>query len=131
MAEGYDTMVGEGGSTLSGGERQRISIARALVKDAPIVLLDETTSSLDADNEAEINRAFDLLMKGKTVIVIAHRLGTITGADNILVIDGGRIAESGSHSELLRKGGWYARMYEEQQQAKNWRVSAEKGGNDE
>ncbi|MDR0759296.1 MAG: ABC transporter ATP-binding protein/permease [Treponema sp.] len=126
MPEGYDTMVGEGGSTLSGGERQRISIARALIKDAPIVLLDETTSSLDADNEAEINRAFDLLMKGKTVIVIAHRLGTITGADNILVIDGGRIAESGSHSELLRKGGWYERMYKEQQQAKNWRISSGK-----
>ncbi|MDR3122210.1 MAG: ABC transporter ATP-binding protein/permease [Treponema sp.] len=126
MPEGYDTMVGEGGSTLSGGERQRISIARALVKDAPIVLLDETTSSLDADNEAEINRAFDILMKDKTVIVIAHRLGTIIGADNILVIDEGRIAESGSHSELLRKGGWYARMYEEQKKARNWRVSMEK-----
>jgi ATP-binding cassette subfamily B protein len=123
MPEGYDTMIGEGGSTLSGGERQRISIARALIKDAPIVLLDETTSSLDADNEAEINRAFDVLMKGKTVIVIAHRLGTIIGADNILVLDQGRIAESGSHRELVQKGGWYARMYEEQKKAKNWRVS--------
>jgi ATP-binding cassette subfamily B protein len=127
MPEGYDTMVGEGGSTLSGGERQRISIARALVKNAPIVLLDETTSSLDADNEAEINRAFDVLMKGKTVIVIAHRLGTIIGADNILVLDQGRIAEFGSHRELAQKGGWYARMYEEQKKAKNWRVSI--GGN--
>ncbi|MDR3161412.1 MAG: ABC transporter ATP-binding protein/permease [Spirochaetaceae bacterium] len=123
MPEGYDTMVGEGGSTLSGGERQRISIARALVKDAPIVLLDETTSSLDADNEAEINRAFDSLVKGKTVIVIAHRLGTIIGADTILVLEGGRIAESGNHNELVRRGGWYARMYEEQKKAKNWRVS--------
>jgi ATP-binding cassette subfamily B protein len=127
MPDGYDTMIGEGGSTLSGGERQRISIARALVKDAPIVLLDETTSSLDADNEAEINHAFDTLMKGKTVIVIAHRLGTIVGADNILVLDRGRIAESGSHTELLRNGGWYARMYEEQKKAKNWRVFAGKG----
>jgi ATP-binding cassette subfamily B protein len=127
MPEGYDTMVGEGGSTLSGGERQRISIARALVKDAPIVLLDETTSSLDADNEAEINRAFDILMKGKTVIVIAHRLGTITGADRILVVDQGRIAEAGTHAELARKGGWYARMYEEQKKAKNWRVSGGRG----
>lgn len=126
MPEGYDSMIGEGGSTLSGGERQRISIARALIKDAPIVLLDETTSSLDADNEAEINRAFDILMKGKTVIVIAHRLGTIVGADNILVLDRGRIAESGSHKELLQKGGWYARMYDEQKKAKNWRVSAER-----
>ncbi|MDR0669694.1 MAG: ABC transporter ATP-binding protein, partial [Treponema sp.] len=78
----------------------------------------------------EINRAFDVLMKGKTVIVIAHRLGTITGADNILVIEQGRIAESGSHTELLQKGGWYARMYEEQKKAKNWRVSA-KGVNHE
>ena len=120
MPDGYDTMIGEGGSTLSGGERQRISIARALVKDAPIVLLDETTSSLDADNEAEINRAFDVLMKGKTVIVIAHRLGTIIRADNILVLDRGHIAESGKHRDLLQKGGWYARMYEEQQKAKNW-----------
>jgi ATP-binding cassette subfamily B protein len=131
MPEGYDTMIGEGGSTLSGGERQRISIARALVKDAPIVLLDETTSSLDADNEAEINRAFDILMKGKTVIVIAHRLGTIIGADNILVLDRGRIAESGSHRELVQKGGWYARMYEEQRKAQNWRVLAGKGVNHE
>lgn len=121
--EGYETMVGEGGSTLSGGEKQRISIARALIKDAPIVLLDETTSSLDADNEMEINRALDELMQNKTVIVIAHRLGTIIEADNILVLDGGSIREQGTHSELLRQQGWYARMIAEQEKARNWVVS--------
>lgn len=93
LPDGYDTMVGEGGSTLSGGEKQRISIARALIKDAPIVLLDETTSSLDADNEREINKALDTLMAGKTVLVIAHRLNTVVGADQILVLDKGQIKE--------------------------------------
>lgn len=121
--EGYDTVVGEGGSTLSGGEKQRISIARALIKDAPIVLLDETTSSLDADNEQEINRALDELMQNKTVIVIAHRLGTIVEADNILVLDSGSIREQGTHSELLAQNGWYARMITEQEKARSWVVS--------
>lgn len=122
LSEGYDTMVGEGGSTLSGGEKQRISIARALIKDAPIVLLDETTSSLDADNEQEINRALDVLMAGKTVIVIAHRLGTIIEADNILVIDDGRIRESGTHRELMARKDWYGQMVKEQEAAQNWMV---------
>jgi len=120
--QGYDTMIGEGGSTLSGGEKQRISIARALLKDASIVLLDETTSSLDADNEKEIQKAFDRLMKNKTVLVIAHRLNTIVGADNILVLNKGEVMESGNHKKLLAEGGWYARMYEEQQKAQNWKV---------
>lgn len=122
LPEGYDTLVGEGGSTLSGGEKQRISIARALIKDAPIVLLDETTSSLDADNELEINRALDVLMRGRTVLVIAHRLGTIMGADNILVLEGGNIAEQGTHKELLAQDGWYARMIAEQEKARQWVV---------
>lgn len=122
MENGYDTVVGEGGSTLSGGEKQRISIARALVKDAPIVLLDESTSSLDADNEAEINKALDTLMKGKTVIVIAHRLNTIINADNIIVLDSGKIRESGNHQDLMETGGWYAEMYAEQQKALEWVV---------
>lgn len=122
MGHGYDTMVGEGGSTLSGGEKQRISIARALLKDAPIILLDETTSSLDADNEYEIQQAFDRLMKNKTVLVIAHRLNTIINADHIIVLDMGQIRESGTHRQLLTAGGWYARMYEEQQQAQHWQV---------
>lgn len=123
MEKGYDTVIGEGGSTLSGGERQRISIARALLKDAPIVLLDETTSNLDADNEYEIQAAFEKLMKNKTVLVIAHRLGTILGADNIIVLDKGKIREAGTHQELLLQNGWYAAMYEEQSKAQNWEVT--------
>ena len=122
---GYDTLVGEGGATLSGGEKQRISIARALLKDAPIILLDETTSNLDADNEKEIQYAFDRLMKNKTVFVIAHRLNTIVNADNILVLDDGQIIESGNHEKLLNLHGWYAEMYEEQRKAKEWKVKGE------
>lgn len=125
MENGYETIIGEGGSTLSGGEKQRISIARALLKDAPIVLLDETTSSLDADNEREIQHAFDRLMKNKTVLVIAHRLNTIVNANNILVLDKGRIRESGTHAELMKHGGWYAQMIEEQKQAEQWAVKTE------
>ena len=122
LPDGYDTVVGEGGNTLSGGEKQRISIARALIKDAPIVLLDETTSSLDADNEKEIHKALDALMKDKTVIVIAHRLYTIIGADQILVLDEGIICERGNHKELLAQNGWYARMISEQAKAREWSV---------
>ena len=122
LPDGYDTVVGEGGNTLSGGEKQRISIARALIKDAPIVLLDETTSSLDADNEKEIHKALDALMKDKTVIVIAHRLNTIIGADQILVLDEGIICERGNHKELLAQNGWYARMISEQTKAREWSV---------
>lgn len=123
LPDGYDTVVGEGGNTLSGGEKQRISIARALIKDAPIVLLDETTSSLDADNEKEIHRALDALMKDKTVIVIAHRLNTIIGADQILVLDEGIICERGNHKELLAQNGWYARMISEQTKAREWSIT--------
>ena len=122
LPDGYETMVGEGGNTLSGGEKQRISIARALIKNAPIVLLDETTSSLDADNEKEIHKALDALMKDKTVIVIAHRLNTIIGADQILVLDEGIICERGNHKELLAQNGWYARMISEQTKAREWSV---------
>lgn len=123
LPDGYETMVGEGGNTLSGGEKQRISIARALIKNAPIVLLDETTSSLDADNEKEIHRALDALMKDKTVIVIAHRLNTIIGADQILVLDKGIISERGNHKELLAQNGWYARMISEQTKAREWSIA--------
>lgn len=122
MEDGYETMIGEGGSTLSGGERQRISIARALLKDAPVVLLDETTSSLDADNEREVQKAFDQLMKNKTVLVIAHRLNTIEKADQILVMDGGRIREAGTHRQLMEAEGWYARAMGEQRKARQWSV---------
>lgn len=122
MPDGYQTLLGESGNTLSGGEKQRISIARALIKNAPIVVLDETTSSLDADNEQEIYKALDVLMQGKTVLVIAHRLNTIMGANNILVLDGGEVQEHGTHDELLRQNGWYARMIEKQEQARKWVV---------
>ena len=120
---GEDYLCGENGSGLSGGEKQRISIARALIKNAPIVLLDETTSSLDADNEKEIHKALDALMKDKTVIVIAHRLNTIIGADQILVLDKGIISERGNHKELLAQNGWYARMISEQTKAREWSIT--------
>ena len=122
LPNGYETVVGEGGSTLSGGEKQRVSIARALIKDTPIVLLDETTSNLDADNEREINRALDALMQGRTVVVIAHRLNTVMDADQIIVLDKGRIRERGTHQELLSQGGWYAQMIAEQERARKWTV---------
>lgn len=120
MENGYDTLVGEGGSTLSGGEKQRVSIARALLKDAPVVLLDESTSSLDVDNEKEINHALDHLMAEKTVVVIAHRLDTIINADQIIVLDEGSVREKGTHQELCRQQGWYAQMIKEQEVAKTW-----------
>ncbi len=131
LPDGYDTVVGEGGSTLSGGEKQRISIARALIKDAPIVLLDETTSSLDADNEREINRALDTLMANKTVVVIAHRLNTIVSADQIIVLDKGQIKEQGTHKELLSMNGWYSHVIAEQERAKKWTVIAPESGREE
>ncbi|MFE4571109.1 ABC transporter ATP-binding protein [Paenibacillus chitinolyticus] len=122
LPKGYDTLVGEGGSTLSGGEKQRISIARALLKDAPIVLLDEATASLDPENEAVIQEAIDRLVQGKTVIVIAHRLKTVRSADHIVVLDNGSIVEQGSHSNLLAAKGLYARLWDIQQQADTWKM---------
>ncbi|MGI5172227.1 ABC transporter ATP-binding protein [Treponema sp. OMZ 840] len=123
LPEGYNTLVGEGGSTLSGGEKQRISIARAILKDAPILLLDEPTSSLDAKNEVSVQKAISHLVKDKTVIMIAHRLKTIKNADNIIVLDKGRIVEEGSHSELLEKQGLYARLWQLQNKSKEWKIS--------
>ncbi len=111
LPNGYDTVIGEGGSTLSGGEKQRISIARALLKNAPILLLDEPTASLDAKNEVAVKQAIAQLVKDKTVIMIAHRLKTIQNADKILVVDSGRIAESGTHSELLQNNEIYAKLW--------------------
>lgn len=119
---GYDTPVGEGGNALSGGQRQRISIARAILKDAPIVLLDEATASVDSSAEASIQRAIDELVKQKTVIVIAHRLRTIKRAHRIVVLDRGRVVEQGRHDELVAKGGVYATLWNEQARAKGWQL---------
>jgi ATP-binding cassette subfamily B protein len=123
LPDGYDTVVGEGGSTLSGGEKQRISIARAILKDAPIVLLDEATASVDPDNEKYIQEAINELVRDKTLIIIAHRLSTIQRADQILVIDGGRIVERGTHDALLAKGGQYTNLWQRRQKAKSWRIA--------
>lgn len=120
----YDTMVGEGGSTLSGGERQRISIARAILKNAPVILLDEATSSLDPENEVEMQKAISRLIKGRTVIMIAHRLKTVVKADSILVLEKGKLIEQGRHEELLKQDGLYAKLWELQAKTKGWRITA-------
>ena len=124
LPQGYDTPVGEGGCTLSGGEKQRISIARALLKDAPIVLLDEATASLDPENETQVQRAVNALVADKTVVIIAHRLKTIKGADNIIVLDEGRVVEQGVHGALLRQEGLYAKLWDLQRQSAGWRMKA-------
>lgn len=122
LPEGYRTMIGENGSALSGGERQRISIARALLKDSPVILLDEATASLDAENETHIQRAISRLVKGKTVLIIAHRMRTVEGADKLVLLSDGKVAEQGSPEELLAKGGIYAKMCQLQQQSGEWRI---------
>lgn len=125
LPDGYNTVLAEGGTSLSGGEKQRIAIARAILKNAPILLLDESTASLDADNEERINRALDHLMKGKTVFVIAHRLNTIQNADQIILLNNGNIEEIGTHLELLKKRGHYYSMIQEQEKAKAWIAKGE------
>lgn len=122
LPNGYDTMIGENGSELSGGERQRISIARAFLKDAPIILLDEATASLDAENETEIQESLSKLIKDKTVLIIAHRLRTISGANHVVVLSNGRIVEEGDPKELAEKGGVFARMSLLQKQGENWKM---------
>ena len=124
LPDGYDTKVGDIGGSLSGGERQRISIARAILKDAPIVILDEPTAALDTESEVAVQKAIDKLVEDKTVIVIAHRLSTIAGADHILVVDNGAIIESGTHSELVAKKGKYFNMWSAQQRVKEWHIDA-------
>ncbi|MBS5824779.1 MAG: ABC transporter ATP-binding protein [Clostridium argentinense] len=120
LPKGYDTPIGEGGSTLSGGEKQRISIARAILKDAPVILLDEATASLDPENELDIQRAINELIQGRTVIVVAHRLKTICSADNIIVLDNGQVVEQGAHEELMRIEGLYYRLWSLQHQSGEW-----------
>ena len=120
LPQGYQTMVGENGSTLSGGERQRVSIARALLKDAPIILLDEATASLDAENETEIQQAISRLVERKTVLIIAHRMRTVENADKIIVLSGGTVAETGTPAELMKRNGAFARMVKLQTESQNW-----------
>ena len=122
MPDGYNTILGENGSTLSGGERQRISIARALLKDSPIILLDEATASLDPENEVFVQKAIAKLVENKTVIIIAHRLRTVVDADQILVLDNGKLVEYGTHNELMRKNGLYHKLYHIQQESLGWAV---------
>ena len=122
LPQGFDTMLGENGAALSGGERQRLSIARALLKDAPVILLDEATASLDPENETLIQRAVGALCAGKTVIVIAHRLRTVANADKIVVLDDGFVVEEGCHETLLAEGGLYARLWRLQQESSSWTV---------
>ena len=111
LPQGVDTVIGHNGSQLSGGQRQRLAIARAIYKDAPILILDEATSALDSESERLVQQALETLMRGRTSLVIAHRLSTIERADRIVALDGGRVVEQGSHAELLALGGLYARLH--------------------
>ena len=122
LPDGYDTIIGEGGSTLSGGEKQRISIARAILKDAPIIILDEATSSVDPENEQALLSAIQELTKDKTLISIAHRLSTVRNADQIVVIDQGRIVQQGKHTDLLQKDGIYRKFLSLRTRATGWRL---------
>lgn len=120
LPNGFETVIGEGGETLSGGEKQRISIARCILKDAPIVILDEATASVDADNESFIQQAISELCKGKTLLVIAHRLNTIQNADHILVVSQGRIAQRGNHEELMKQQGIYRDFVKLREASSGW-----------
>ena len=122
LPDGYDTVLGEGGGSLSGGEKQRISIARAMLKDAPIVILDEATASVDPENEAELQAAISALTRGKTLIMIAHRLNTVRNANQILVLSGGHIVQRGTHQELMAQGGLYADFVGVRQEALRWKL---------
>ena len=115
-----ETVIGENGSTLSGGERQRISIARALLKDAPVILLDEATASLDVENESAVQAALSRLVRDKTVLIIAHRMRTVAGADRIVVLENGKVAQQGSPDQLMKQGGLYRHMVELQKESSAW-----------
>ena len=122
LPDGYNTVIGEGGATLSGGEKQRISIARAIMKDSPIIILDEATANVDPENEKELTLAVDALTKEKTIIMIAHRLKTVRHADQIVVVDQGRIAQKGTHEELMKQDGIYRRFVDSRELAVSWKI---------
>ena len=122
LPAGWNTMIGENGCELSGGERQRISIARAFLKNSPVILLDEATASLDAENETEIQKALSKLIRNKTVLVIAHRMRTVENADKIVVLSGGRVAEEGSPEELTNRNGIFSHMVALQKESSNWKI---------
>ncbi len=122
LPNGYDTVIGEGGTSLSGGEKQRISIARAIMKDAPVIILDEATANVDPENEKELMSAIEALTKEKTIIMIAHRLKTVEHADQILVLDKGQIVQQGRHSELLKQTGIYRKFILEREEAVGWKI---------
>ena len=126
LPDGADTVIGAGGTYLSGGEQQRVALARAILKDAPIVVLDEASAFADPENEVLIQKAFTTLMRGRTVIMIAHRLSTVVNADKIIVLDRGSVAEEGTHDELVERGGLYARMWNEYNRAARWKIVSEK-----
>ncbi len=123
LPQGYGSMVGEGGCSLSGGEKQRISIARAMLKDAPIVILDEATANVDPENEAELQKAIDALTHNKTIIMIAHRLKTVEKAEQILVLDGGKIVQRGTHKELAGQPGIYSEFLNARREAIGWKLA--------
>ena len=122
LPQGFDTIIGEGGTTLSGGERQRLSIARAIMKDAPFIILDEATANVDPENEKELMEAITELTQEKTVIMIAHRLKTVRRADQILVVDNGQIVQRGTHDELMGQDGIYRRFISGRKQAVGWKI---------
>lgn len=124
LPDGYDTVIGEGGASISGGEKQRISIARAIMKNAPIIILDEATANVDPENEKELVEAIDALTKEKTIIMIAHRLKTVRNADHIVVVDSGKIAQLGTHTQLMQEGGIYKNFINARQQAAGWKINA-------
>ena len=123
LDKGYDTVIGEGGASLSGGEKQRLSIARAMMKSAPIIILDEATANVDPENEKELMQAIEELTRKKTVIMIAHRLKTVRNADKIVVIDEGRIVQEGKHEELIKIDGIYKRFVNTRELAVSWKIS--------
>ena len=123
LPNGYDTLIGEGGASLSGGEKQRLSIARAILKDAPIIIFDEATANVDPENEDKLRLAIEALTENKTIIMIAHRLKTIRNADRILVLNGGAIEQSGAHEELMAQGGLYKKLITAKNESAGWKLA--------